>query len=207
VHTQNLLSTGNTIEDENNLSNNYSQNFNMNLRMEWNPDTLTRIIFQPEGSIYNNRRSETGDFVTTSTINDTVNHGDSRYQSEGDGKNMSARLDVSRTLGKPGRVISFQLRGGMSDTQNSGNNLSNTYYLGAKEDDLIDQKFTNESKSNNFRGYISYVEPLGGQNFLQLAYSYRQNNSESNRDTRSKDAEAHTPYWTRSIASASKTNS
>ena len=189
VHTQNLLSTGNTIEDENNLSNNYSQNFNMNLRMEWNPDTLTRIIFQPEGSIYNNRRSETGDFITTGTINDTVNHGDSRYQSEGDGKSMSARLDVSRTLGKPGRVISFQLRGGMSDTQNSGNNLSNTYYLGAKEDDLIDQKFTNESKSNNFRGYISYVEPLVGQNFLQLAYSYRQNNSESNRDTRSKDAD------------------
>jgi len=33
------------------------------------------------------------------------------------------------------------------------------------------------------------VEPLGGQNFLQLAYSYRQNNSESNRDTRSKDAD------------------
>ena len=57
THTQNILSSGNTIEDESNSNNNYSQNFNMDMRLEWTPDTLTKIIFNPEGSVYNNRRT------------------------------------------------------------------------------------------------------------------------------------------------------
>lgn len=35
---------------------------------------------------------------------------------------------------------------------------------------------------------MSYVEPLGNNNAIQVAYSFRQNNSESDRDTRTKDA-------------------
>lgn len=189
THTQNILSSGNTIENENNSSNNFSQNFNMDFRLEWTPDTLTRIIFSPQGSIYNNRQTQLGDFVTTNEmLSDTINHGDSRYFSEGDGKNVSARLDVSRTLGKKGRILSVQLRGGMSDSENNGTNLSNTFYNGTKPDDLIDQRFTNTNDSRNWRGYISYVEPIGNNNAIQLAYQYRQNISESDRDTRVKDA-------------------
>lgn len=188
THTQNILSSGNTLEDENNSSKNYSQNFNMDLRLEWTPDTLTRIIFNPEGSVYNNRRSELGDFLTTTeTLEDSINYGDSRYNSAGDGKNLSARLDVSRTLGKKGRILSVQLRGGMSDSENEGTNLSNTFYNGTKPDDLIDQRFVNTNDSKNWRGYVSYVEPLGNNNAIQFAYQYRQNISGSDKDTRIKD--------------------
>lgn len=188
THTQNILSSGNTLEDENNSSNNYSQNFNMDLRLEWTPDTLTRIIFNPEGSVYNNRRTELSDFLTTTeTLEDSINYGDSRYNSTGDGKNLSARLDVSRTLGKKGRILSVQLRGGMSDSENEGTNLSNTFYNGTKPDDLIDQRFVNTNDSKNWRGYVSYVEPLGNNNAIQFAYQYRQNISGSDKDTRVKD--------------------
>jgi len=188
THTQNILSSGNTLEGENNSSNNYSQNFNMDLRLEWTPDTLTRIIFNPEGSVYNNRRTELSDFLTTTeTLEDSINYGDSRYNSTGDGKNLSARLDVSRTLGKKGRILSVQLRGGMSDSENEGTNLSNTFYNGTKPDDLIDQRFVNTNDSKNWRGYVSYVEPLGNNNAIQFAYQYRQNISGSDKDTRVKD--------------------
>ncbi len=188
THTQNILSSGNTLEDENNSSNNYSQNFNMDLRLEWTPDTLTRIIFNPEGSVYNNRRTELSDFLTTTeTLEDSINYGDSRYNSTGDGKNLSARLDVSRTLGQKGRILSVQLRGGMSDSGNEGTNLSNTFYNGTKPDDLIDQRFVNTNDSKNWRGYVSYVEPLGNNNAIQFAYQYRQNISGSDKDTRVKD--------------------
>lgn len=188
THTQNILSSGNTIEDENNSSNNVSQNFNMDLRLEWTPDTLTRIIFNPEGSVYNNRRTELSDFLTTTeTREDSINYGDSKYNSEGDGKTLSARLDVSRTLGKKGRILSVQVRGGISDSENTGTNLSNTFYNGTKPDDLIDQRFINSNDSKNWRGYLSYVEPLGDNNAIQVAYQYRQNISESDKDTRIKD--------------------
>lgn len=188
TYTQNLLSSGNTFEDENNASNNKSQNFNMDFRLEWTPDTLTRIIFRPNAGIYDNRRTETGEFLTRNETTDTINSGDSEYFSEGNGKNISARLDASRELGKEGRVLSIQLRGGINDSENKGNNLSNTFYHGTKPDDIIDQKFTNTNNSKNWQGYISYVEPIGRNNFIQLAYRYQQNLSESDKDTRSKDA-------------------
>ena len=189
THTQNILSSGNTFEDENNTSNNYSQNFNMDLRMEWTPDTLTKIIFSPQASLYNNRRTETSEFLTTrENLSDTINHGDSRYLSDGNGKNISGRLDISRTLGKKGRILSAQLSGGISDSENKGSNISNTFYQDvSKPDDLIDQRQLNINDSKNWRGYFSYVEPIGNNNAVQLAYQYRQNFSESDRDTRTKD--------------------
>lgn len=189
THTQNLLSSGNRLENENNASNNWSQNFNMDFRMEWTPDTLTRIIFSPQASINKNRRTEFGDFVTTAEVlTDTINSGDSEYHSNGDGKSLSARLDLSRKLNDDGRTISAQLRGGISDQETDGSNLSNTLYYGSREDDLVDQRFLNTNDSRNWRGYLSYVEPIGNNNFIQFAYTYRQNDSESYKDTRTKDA-------------------
>ncbi len=189
VFTQNLLSAGNTLEEENNSSNNRSQNFNIDLRMEWEPDSLTRIIFRPEFSYYKNRRSEVGDYYTLSELTgDTINRGDSEYFSEGDGKEIEFRLDASRELGKEGRILSVQLRAETEDSDNSGSSLSNTFYNGTRPDDIIDQRFTNISSNQSWRGYISYVEPIGKENFIQLAYQYRQNLSESDRDTRSRDA-------------------
>lgn len=187
VYTQNLLSTGNTFERETNQSNNYSQNINMDLRMEWNPDSLTKFIFRPNASFYNNNRTESGQFSTINAEGDSINHGDSEYYSKGDGKNIGGTLEGSRTLGKKGRVLSFSIGGGMSDSENNGNSLSNTFYNGTKPDDIIDQLVKNTNSSRNMRIYASYVEPLGKDNFLQLAYNYRFNKSESDKDTRTQD--------------------
>src|SRR5690554_1946958 len=77
VFTQNLLSAGNTLEQENNSVNNRSQNFNLDLRMEWEPDSATRIIFRPEFSYYDNNRAEIGNYFTASELTgDTINHGE-----------------------------------------------------------------------------------------------------------------------------------
>lgn len=187
VYTQNILSSGNTFEREKNASNNYSQNINMDFRLEWNPDSLTKFIFRPNASFYNNTRTEAGEFSTTRANGEIINHGDSRYNSEGTGKDAGASLEASRQLGKKGRVLSISVSGSVSDSENTGKNLSNTYYEGTKPDDIIDQQSKNTNNSNNIRAYASYVEPLGNNNFLQLAYNFRFNKSESDKDTRTKD--------------------
>ncbi|HRS24389.1 MAG TPA: outer membrane beta-barrel protein [Paludibacteraceae bacterium] len=187
IRTQNMLSSGNTFENENDTTNSFSQNFNMDLRMEWTPDTVTRIIFRPSVGVYENSRDEISNFNTTNEENDSINKGDSKYSSDGNGYNVGGRLEVSRQLGKKGRVLSLQLRGQLNDADNDGYNLSNTYYFGTKPDDIIDQKFTNTSNSKNWQSFLSYVEPIGHNNFIQLAYNYQQKFSESNKDTRTKD--------------------
>lgn len=188
VFTQNILSAGNTLEEENNLANNRSQNFNMDFRLEWEPDSLTTIIFRPNASVYNNTRGETGEYHTRrEQTGDTINLGDSDYFSEGNGNNIGGNLDISRQLGAEGRVISAQLRASRGESENTGSSVSNTFYYGTRPDDIIDQRFTNISNNTSWQGFISYVEPIGRNNFLQLAYQYRQNVSDSDRDTRSLD--------------------
>lgn len=160
VYTQNLLSNKNTLERENNLSNNNSQNTNMDFRLEWKPDSMTRVIFSPNASFYNNNRAEVSDYITTSLEGDTINHGDSKYFSDGNGKNLGGTLNVSRQLRKKGRVISFSFGGGLSDSENRGFNQSSTFYNTSRKDDIIDQKVLNKSNSHNMRAHLSYVEPM-----------------------------------------------
>ncbi len=187
VSTQNILSTKNTFEKENNLSNNYSKNINMDVKLEWKPDSLTRFIFRPTASFYNNSRAEEGDFVTTSASSDTINYGSSEYHSEGDGKNIGGSLQGSRQLWKKGRRISFNIGGAINESENVGSNISNTIFSSSRKDNKIDQRFNTTNSSRNIRAQISYVEPLGERNSLQVAYSYRFNRSESDKDTRTQD--------------------
>ena len=189
VFTQNILSAGNTLEDEFNRSNNMSENFHMDLRLEWDPNEYTKLIFRPNASIYDNSRTETGQFNTVEegTL-DNINDGHSEYFSEGKGSDVGGRLDFSRKIGDDGRVISAQLRGNIGNSENSGSSVSETnYYRGTRPDDIIDQRFTNINDNSSWRGYISYVEPIGNNNFIQLAYQYRQNLSLSDRDTRTEE--------------------
>ena len=189
VFTQNILSEGNTLESESNRTNNISQNFHMDLRMEWKPDTSTTLIFRPDFSFYNNSRNEAGNYNTIQEMNgDTINLGESTYMSEGKGNEIGGRLDVSRELGKKGRVLSAQLRGNIGNSENKGSSESSTkFFRNERPSDNIDQRFTNTNDNSSWRGYMSYVEPIGGNNFIQLAYQYRQNFSESDRDTRTED--------------------
>ena len=189
VFTQNILSAGNTLEDEFNRSNNKSENFNMDLRLEWDPNDYTKLIFRPNASIYNNSRTETGHFSTIEEVTtEKINDGQSEYYSEGKGNDVGGRIDFSRKLGDDGRVISAQLSGQSGTSENNGSSVSETiYYRGTRPNDIIDQRFTNQNENNSWRGYISYVEPLGKDNFIQLAYQYRQNISVSDRDTRTEE--------------------
>ncbi len=189
VFTQNILSAGNTLEDETNRSNNMSQNFHMDFRLEWDPDEYTKLIFRPDASVYNNTRAETGQFNTIEELTaERINKGHSEYNSEGKGSDVGGRLDVSRKIGDDGRVISAQISGQIGKSENSGSSISETiYYRGNRPNDMIDQRFTNQNDNNSWRAYFSYVEPIGRDNFIQLAYQYRQNNSMSDRDTRTED--------------------
>lgn len=187
TYTQNFISKGDTYESEQNNSHNYSQNINMDMRLEWKPDSFTSIVFRPSASYYRNERKETGDFLTIRENGDTINYGNSDYFTRGDGKNMNGAININRRLNRKGRSISLGLNAGTNDSENKGTNLSNTYYNGTRNDDIIDQRITNTSKSSNWNGSISYVEPIGKRYFLQFFYNFRQNFSESDRDTRTQD--------------------
>ncbi len=169
-----------TIKNEQNYNNTKSDNIGADFRMEWKPDTATQIIFQPSFTYSNSQNSEFGSFNTLTNRGDSVNLGKSDYLSDGEGYNVNARLEFSRKLNNEGRVLSGSLSGGVSDSYNKGLTFSNTeYFLGDTPDELIDQQFRYDNKGFNYRAYLSWVEPIGHNNFIQATYSISQNKQES----------------------------
>lgn len=173
-------------ENRQNIGINKSNNFNGDFRFEWSPDTATKIIFSPNFQYGKNTNIQKSDYLTT-LINptDTINWGNSETYSDGTSKNLSGRLEVSRELGKKGRVLSFSLSGGYNDLENDGANWSQTKYKVASGDSigLRDQIYNLKNDGYNWRAYVSYVEPIGNNNFLQLTYSLRKSHTESDRNT------------------------
>lgn len=189
---QNIL-TGDSSSyyNEHNTSNTKSDNIGADIRMEWKPDSLTQIIFRPSFSYSNSHNREGSRFNTLNAFQDTVNVGQSSYESDGEGYNLNARLEFSRKLNSEGRILSGSLSGGLSDSYNKGINYYRTEYRMAttpgQSNELIDQRFRYDNKGFNYRVYLSWVEPIGHNNFIQATYSIRQNKQESLKNSYTKE--------------------
>ncbi len=185
--TENIMSAdSSTFENEKSRNNSISNNFGANFRLEWKPDELTTIIFRPDFSYSRSKTISDGTAYSYDNHEAPVYNTEEVYYSKGDGYDLNAQLEVSRKLNDSGRVLSFSLSGGYSDRTNEGDNYSFTEYFqrtnGATEE-LIDQQFRYENNGYNYRAYVSWVEPLGRNNFLQATYSIRQNKQESLKNT------------------------
>jgi hypothetical protein len=184
-----------TSEDD--VRNRVNNNIGANLRLEWKPDTMTSLIFRPNFSYSESHSWETGEYITLqgydpahSVGSDTLNVGDARTSSDGNGYNLNGTLEVSRKLNSRGRVLSASFSGGYNESDEDGVNYSNTHYFGeenAYRDLLIDQHYNYRNTSYNYRAYLSWVEPLGRNNFLQATYSFSQRQQEALKYTYAQD--------------------
>ncbi|MFV0469494.1 MAG: outer membrane beta-barrel protein [Dysgonomonas sp.] len=171
-------------ENKKELGQNKSDNLGASLRLEWRPDSATTVIFKPNFQYNKNENSQSSDFATTwNDVTDTVSFGRSSYYAKGSGTSVSGDLEISRQLNKKGRVLSVRLTGGVSNQNSDGNNWNKTNFLEADSIGITDQIFNQKNKGNNMGGYISYVEPIGNSNFLQLNYSLKRTYSESDKKT------------------------
>lgn len=174
-----------------------SDNFGVNFRLEWKPDTMTNIIFRPNFSYSKSKNVSSEEYITLQGLEnmdvalmDSLNMGDSYTSDEGNGYNVDARLEISRKLNSKGRVLSGSVSGGYSNSDEEGTEYSNTYYFDIDNENrnrLIDQQYQYDNKGYNYRAYISWVEPLGRNNFLQASYSINQRKQEALKYTYAKD--------------------
>ena len=192
TYTQNYISEGSggdQYENKKNRGTNISDNFSADFRFEWKPDSVTKIIFRPNIRYGKNSTSQVSDYLTTHLdVNDSINWGMSDYYSNGNSTTLSGNLEISRELGKKGRVLSFRLMGGYNNLDNDGYNKSSTFFKNADtKNELIDQIFDQKNKGHNWGGYVSYVEPLKNNNFLQLTYQYKKTYSETDKTSYNND--------------------
>ena len=169
-----------------------SDNFGVDFRLEWKPDTMTQLIFRPSFSLSHSMNDNFSDATTLDNERDTVNTNKSSNYSESNGYNLNASIDFSRKLNNKGRVFSATLSGGNSDSYSDGMNRSDIVYFNqtdALKNSIIDQRSRYDNKGFNYRAYVSWVEPIGHNNFIQATYSISQRKQEALKNVYNQDAD------------------
>lgn len=174
------------------MSRTKSDNFGVDFRLEWKPDTMTQLIFRPSFSFSHSMNDNFSDATTLDNERDTVNTNKSSNYSESNGYNLNASIDFSRKLNNKGRVFSATLSGGNSDSYSDGMNRSDIVYFNqtdALKNSIIDQRSRYDNKGFNYRAYVSWVEPIGHNNFIQTTYSISQRKQEALKNVYNQDAD------------------
>ncbi len=190
---QNILPGDSSSYDNNEaMSRTKSDNYGMDFRLEWKPDTMTQLIFHPSFSFSHSVNDNFSDATTLDNGRDTVNTNQSSNFSESNGYNLSASIDFSRKLNDKGRVFSATLSGGSSDSYSNGTNRSDIVYFNqtaALQNSVIDQRSRYDNNGFNYRIYLSWVEPIGHNNFIQATYSISQRKQEALKNVYNQDAD------------------
>ncbi len=181
-----------------------------NFRLEWSPDSMTRINFRPNFSYSENYGWSASNSVTFNedpylkytdplyqyrndlTDPSLVNSNDRDAKNDGNSRSVDGRLQLNRRLNSKGRNVDLSFSGGYSSSDNTSFSISNVHYYREtdpnRKKSYTNQYNVNPSKSHNLRAGASYNEPLFEGANLQFRYNYRYSYSDSDRSMYSLDS-------------------
>ena len=156
----------------------------MRLEMEYQIDSMNKLILRPQISYSHSKSNQTNDYVYDRD-SVRINDGKQKQFSLKDEIKASMRAIYNHKFAKPGRTLT--MRANLSFTNTKGN--TDTY----AEDNLqnialVDQYTDTKSNAFSYSLRTSYVEPIYKKNhFLEIALSLFGNNRNSLKDQYSKD--------------------
>lgn len=168
-----------------------SQGHRFGVRLEHKFSENTSILFEPQFNFGHGNFSENSDFETYTKRQDGSETRDNYGFSDNTGFNTNWNASgfflFRQRLGKPGRTISANIRYDFSNNDLDGFNQSYTHNDNPEEgetpEEIVNQRYDQESKSSSISGRIVYTEPLGGDFYLEANYSYSWNRSTSFKNT------------------------
>ena len=181
----------NTIYDNRGENITNSQGHRFGVRLEHKFSENTSILFEPQFNFGHGNFAENSDFETYTERQDCSETRDNYGFSDNTGFNTNWNASgfflFRQRLGKPGRTISANIRYDFSNNDLDGFNQSYTHNDNPEEgetpEEIVNQRYDQESKSSSISGRIVYTEPLGGDFYLEANYSYSWNRSTSFKNT------------------------
>ena len=208
--TENFFS-GTTSTFGNSLSQNFSRSnqWNGQMRVEWQPDSMTNIMFRPNFTYRSNdgeSLSQNATFdkdpydYTTDPLADVQriasqygivkNYSSQNGISYSDNSSLNGMLQFNRKLNNTGRNITLQLNGswGTGTSKSMSNNYSELFqvmnYLGTSDSTYQTNRYSLTPQDNwNYSARLTYSEPIMRQVYLQFSYQYRYSYTKSDRAT------------------------
>lgn len=227
-NSETFLTSGSSSSFANSWSKSASRSTSVNssFRLQWNPDSMTNVMFRPS---YSYSQSSNDGLSQSATFNDDpygvagvaspldsvmaqnvlarnpglaailVNTNNRLSLGDSKSHNVSGSLNLVRRLNSMGRNVSLDLRGGYSKSESNSFSISNINYFTTGQNSrnsFLNQYSTTPSNSWNYSARVGYVEPLAKNWFAEVRYQYSQRYQESNRSRYNLDSLAYDPYRT-----------
>ncbi|MBQ4507997.1 MAG: outer membrane beta-barrel protein [Paludibacteraceae bacterium] len=148
------------------------------LELEYQIDTLNKLILKPTVSYTDNSYNQYSDYVYRKDTSVVSDGHQTRFSHSGE---TSATLQAiySHKFMKAGRSLSLNGEAGLTDTREEGE----TYALDRRADTAtVDQNTRTKSNALNYSIKASYVEPIYGRNhFLEIAAGMAVRNRQSDK--------------------------
>ena len=198
IYSEQLSSFSNSVKQDFSRSNQW----NAQMRLEWQPDSMTNIMFRPNAR-YNSSDGENRSTSATFTANPydnevteplselstligkgiVKNYNVQDGISYSDSKNVGGMLQFNRRLNNSGRNITVQLNGNWSE--GTSQSMSNNYiYYFTPLDTTVTNRYNVTPQDNwSYSARITYSEPIMRQVYLQFSYRYQYSYTLSDRKT------------------------
>lgn len=205
----------NFVSTSNAFSNSLSQSFqrrdrwNARVRLEWNPDTMTNIMFRPNLSLSTTDKrswSKSGSYNTDpyqyvsdpldeesvsklDELDAMVNGKSSKSLSYNTSNSASGMLQINRKLNNKGRNVTLRADASYSDAEATSSSLQDVTLYQIIDQLGNDSTFhTNRynlapTKNYSYTMKATYTEPLAKKLYLQFSYSFKHSLSKSDRNT------------------------
>ena len=179
------------INKEKGTNNTFTQGHRFGVRLEHKFSKNTSIIFEPQFNFGSGHFSELSNFETHQTVlgnnEETYAVNDGYNSNKGWNNNWSTSgfLLLRQKLGKQGRTISANVRYSFSNNDLDGFNqsLTKAYVDPAASDEIVNQRYDQNTKSTSLSGRLVYTEPIVKNLFLEANYQYSWNMNTSLKNT------------------------
>ena len=179
------------INKEKGTNNTFTQGHRFGVRLEHKFSKNTSIIFEPQFNFGSGHFSELSNFETHQTVlgnnEETYAVNDGYNSNKGWNNNWSTSgfLLLRQKLGKKGRTISANVRYSFSNNDLDGFNqsLTKAYVDPTASDEIVNQRYDQNTKSTSLSGRLVYTEPIVKNLFLEANYQYSWNMNTSLKNT------------------------
>jgi hypothetical protein len=183
--------------DQRAVTDNLNRNQRIDARVEWTPDSLNSVIWQPRLYFQGTDASSDAGAANTTEQGSAVSASTGRTTESNDGNNLSSRLTLRHRFATRGRNVSAEINLGHTgrDGHSAQRSLTESFGASAAPADTLDQRSTAETATNSFSTRIAFTEPLSERFKLQAIYQPSLTRSSS--DPRGHDFDPATGGYTR----------
>ncbi len=185
--TQNLITAdSSTYNNSGSSSVKNINNHRLNFNLEQKFDSMNSLVFRPGVSFQGSEPFSSSSTITTGGqsgkfINNSISSGNgvsSGYNITG------SNLQLRHKFNKKFRTLSVDLNITANSNNGDGHNYSvNKYTYPFAKTDTLDQYYNNPSNSFTISPTVSYTEPLGKNQILEVNYNFSHLQSVSNNNT------------------------